>query len=251
MPTPAVSNRQSASHGQGLSGLIPHAGGIPVRFTVDWERCTAPGRHAPAGSRWAGRRLEVGCVRGGAAICPVPERDDGGARTPPPAKTVARAASRAASLRRSEAHQDAGRAGHRHREAAQESADHRVGKALQNHVVHSFHHAAGLRRPGKTNCNDDAGSAGRVRCDASRCIAEPFGAGSATRLSVPRRGTGCGGRPSRRSVLREMRGKAQSLRVGDQRDRARDQGGGDRDAVRPGHRHLHQMCGGVRGVILM
>jgi hypothetical protein len=55
--------------------------------------------------------------------------------------------------------------------------------------VHSFHHAAGLQRPGKTNCNDDAGSAGRVRCDASRCIAEPFGAGSATRLSVPRRGT--------------------------------------------------------------
>src|SRR5689334_8839034 len=62
---------------------------------------------------------------------------------------------------------------------------------------------------------------------------------------------GCPGCPSIQSQSGEMRGEAQSLRVGHQRDGAADQGSGYGDTVRPGHCRLHQVRDCRRGVTLM
>jgi hypothetical protein len=97
----------------------------------------------------------------------VRSHENGGALTPPVLIPLVSTAPQAVCrLRRLQAHQHTGRAGNRHREAAQEGADHRVGKALQNHVVQLLSSSGG---PSKGTeefvCNDNAGLSGRVRCE--------------------------------------------------------------------------------------
>lgn len=69
--------------------------------------------------------------------------ENGGARTPPLIALLVLAAEAATRLEGSKAHQHPSRADYRHGKAADEGADHRVGKDLQGHAEQFFRAARG------------------------------------------------------------------------------------------------------------